>query len=394
MTPFGQHPADLLIHAHLGKLEARLRRRLEGDRCAWNRQVEVTPIFAADGETALPLGTARGDGTLALRADVLDRLRDLWARPGATRTEQQQRLQQRARSTLRHELDHFIHPDGERYRDGLVEYRRWTTRAFEEGETECVAQNHADIDAAEMEALSPGMTSVRFSTSYQQFTPAVRTLADYTGGLLGRRQAEIVDELGREAIQGKYTRLAHLVLEARGLWQRIPEDERVDCQMQVAQEVRNVFWRNSDWAKRDAGGRLGTSDPAGRSHVMGLQAAAAAERARLEIEHRYGTPRQEGVSWELAAAMHEYELAQKALQFAQRRPAADVRRAAAQWLDKAAHGRDAAREWESTEPVLEPRPVRRSEPERGSAPADRESRLSNLLRRRPHRARPDLGRAR
>jgi hypothetical protein len=112
-----------------------------------------------------------------------------------------------------------------------------------------VAQNHADIDAAEMEALSPGMTRVPFTTSYQQSTPAVRRLANYAGGLLGRRQAEIIDELGREAIQGKYTRFAHLVLEARGLWQRILEDERVDCQMQVAQEVRNVIWRNSDWAR-------------------------------------------------------------------------------------------------------------------------------------------------
>jgi hypothetical protein len=291
-------------------------------------------------------------------------------------------------------MDHFIHPDGQPFAAGLVTYRRWTTRVLEEGGTECVAQNHADIDAAEMEDLSPGMTKVSTETSYQEFAPAVRTLAAYAGGLLSRRPAELVDELGREAIQGKYTRLARLVLEARGLRERVPEDERVDCQMQVAQEVRNVIWRNSDCAKRDAEGRLGTTDPAGRSYVMGLQAAGAAERARLEIEQRYGTPRQEGVSWELAAATHEHDLAREARRFAQRRPAADLRRAAAEWVDKAAHARDAAQRRESSQPILEPRPVRRNDPEPGSAPADRQSRVSNIRRRLPHHARPDLGRAR
>jgi hypothetical protein len=183
----------------------------------------------------------------------------------------------------------------------------------------------------------PGIAEGVSHNAYRQFTPAIRELAAYVARLHRAETRRVLEVLNRDVPAQKYDRVASLVLSAGGLWRRIPVDEQLDCGDRVGQAAKDVFWRNSDWAKVDANGKLGTPDPAGRAKVMGMQAVAAVERVRLEIEERYGMTRS-AVAWQVEAARFEFGMAYDA-HFAGRYNAPDARAAARSWFMSASRTR-------------------------------------------------------
>jgi hypothetical protein len=291
VTPFGQHPCDGELARYVRLLVAELRGGLAADACGWSGRIEVLPLWTPRGQPESRLGFADWDGTMGIRADLVDALRSMWA--GSSGAGGPEQLRQRdALHTVRHEAVHFLHLDGQPYRAGEQAYRRWAVRLLEEGVTEAVAQNHRLAGAVAAEARSPGLARLPIARTYREFTPAVRHLAQYVGGLHRKAPSAVLDDLGRRAPHAKYPTLTRTILEAGGLWEQIPEAQRPACRRYVENEMSNVAWQAHTWARRDQSGRLGTSDPDGHSHVLGLQMVAAASGrgcvSRAPTRHRAG----------------------------------------------------------------------------------------------------------
>lgn len=322
-------PPDSVLGA-LRRLSERVVGLLGADASAWTGAVERIRC------SEMLLGVAHWEGGLGLREDVLAALERMHVRPGALWDQRSRDEFLQALKTAVHEFTHFAYcTTGGSFKDSAEEYQRWTTRVLEEGATEASTQEWFRLCARDFEAVVPGISTASAAPIYRQFTPAVRVLASYVADLHGIKPRTVLSMLNQQPPKSKFECLAQLVLDANELWGRIPEDESLDCRDRVVQAIRDVFWRNSDWARereRDEGAVV--ADAPGRSRIMGLQAVAAVEGARLEIEARYGTPADVSIAWEVAAARFEVLLAENATDFSRARPA-ETRAAAADWESRA-----------------------------------------------------------
>jgi hypothetical protein len=316
-------PPESVLGA-LRRLSQRVVGLLGADASAWNGAVERIRC----SETMV--GIAHWEGVLGLREDLLAALERMHVRPGALWDQRSRDEFLQALKTAVHEFTHFAYcTTGGSFGDSAQEYQRWTTRVLEEGATEASTQEWFRLCARDFEAVAPGISTASAVPIYRQFTPAVRVLASYVAGLHGIKPRTVLSMLNQQPPKNKFECLARLVLDANGLWGRIPEDECLDCRDRVVQAIRHVFWRNSDWA-REGEREEGPVDAPGRSRIMGMQAVAAVEGARLEVEARYGTPAEVPMAWEVAAARFEVLLAENATDFSRARPA-ETRAAAADW---------------------------------------------------------------
>jgi hypothetical protein len=338
VTPFGSHPVDTELRTYIQDVRDGLEEKAQAERCDWNGTILVHPVRDVKGRP-LARGLAYSNGTMSLRADLLDALREMWHRPDVPGPGAGLRRQQIAVHVVRHELIHFLVPRGQRYYQGLQPYRHFAGVALEEGPTEAAAQNHAEVCADRVESRSPGATDIRNARMYPELTPAARELAAYVGRLQGESAQTVIDALARETARGKWERLPQLVLRARGLWDRIPEQHRPLCERAVRETVWNELSFNRNWAERDSNNQVRTGDPGVRSRIMGRQLVAVVERRRLAIEYQYGTPSRPEVPWQVAAANHEQALATAAARDAAASSAPDAREAASEWLSTAGRQR-------------------------------------------------------
>lgn len=348
MTPFGRHPIDAELRTYIEEVRNGLMEETQAERCDWNGVIRVHVVRDARGRPT-PLGRAYPDGTMSLRTDLLDALRDMCQQPGVQPSGAALHQQQEAEHTVRHELIHFLVPRAQRFYQGLQPYRHFAGFALEEGSTEAAAQNHARIDANRVESRPAGATHAGKARTYPELTPALRELAAYVGRLRGESARTIIDALARETPLGKLDRLPRMVLEARGLWDRIPQQQRALCERALREAVWNELSLNRGWAQRDGDNRLRTGDPEARSKIMGLRITAEVERRRLAIEYAYGTPNRPEVPWQTIAAHHERALAEIAAKRAARSQAPDVRQAASEWVRSAAEQRAEAIETETAQ---------------------------------------------
>lgn len=331
MIPFGEHPVDADLHAHLVDTADELIRLTGADLCDWNRAIEVHGMKDHQGRAAA-LGKAHWNGTISLREDVLAMLRDLWQQAPRTWSSEERRRQQPGVLAVVHELTHYLVPAGDRYSNGRLVWEEFPCRALEEGVTELAGRRHLGAFAG-AEARSPGVTDARSARSYPQFVPAAQAIVEYVSELRGESEDTALNALARENVPGKFRKLSQMVLEAGGIWDQIPSAERAAACNPIINAVWGVFRSNADWASQRPEDRP-TRAPEERSWIMGLQLVASMERARLRTTDRHAPGRAEQ-PWQIAAAQYEYDLANDAVNFARASTEPDVRAAADAWMRRA-----------------------------------------------------------
>lgn len=250
------------------------------DHTAWNgRIVEL-------GEGIL--GVAHWDGTLHLgREQVLDPIRELYARSGKKQPPAQLLRYREALATLLHEQSHFLGPAGASQEAARAAFRTVGSRALDEGVAEAWTNDRLDdyITRLGIKELAPGITKAPREASYPAFVPAVRLLAEDLGRRTGAPSADVLQALNRRTAEGQWEFVVDLAYGSGRLPMVVPPDREPAVRLRLENTLRASF------DELTALERLPRGFATARSRSIGTELVALLDHELAAAERFFDGPR-------------------------------------------------------------------------------------------------------
>jgi hypothetical protein len=221
----------VLSFRELMKRQARAAVAISGaEHSDWNGKVRI-PRKHPDR------GVAGWDGSLTYSYEQIKRpLREMFRQAGRQHDEATLLTFRNALKTILHENAHLLVPRRSDRRAAEREFESLAGEVLEEGITEAWAydQVNAYIDELDLEKIAPGIRDVQGPpVVYARYAPAARELAAGVADRLGISGDEMIAQLNREDVAGKWDLITDAMFDRSELPRLVPESEHAEVKAQI-----------------------------------------------------------------------------------------------------------------------------------------------------------------
>jgi hypothetical protein len=215
---------------------------------SWNKSYE---LLAMDDKRR---GLVRWDHTIEYHPQhVVATLQEMFDRAGQRHEDDTLRRYREALRVVFHENIHLLAAAGTSYGMAVDAYQEPANKVLEEATTELATQEALDayINELDLEAIAPGITSVRTGRAYGQYIPAVEVFGEAVADSAKLSAREVIRQLAVVNPENKFRVAAQLLYDANQLSEVVPEAAKAAALERIEAAIRPPFAKIRDFDPDD-----------------------------------------------------------------------------------------------------------------------------------------------